>query len=98
MRGKILWMLAAALPVLALIGLYLHFTDFFTVSKVSDSPLSVSHAEIPAASSEAVHEFCGACHAYPPPETFPRSAWRGRPARSARRPLIHWPGGSTTMR
>ena len=23
-----------------------------------------------------VHEFCGKCHAYPPPDTFPRSAWR----------------------
>src|SRR5207237_10789907 len=24
------------------------------------------------------HQFCGtACHAYPPAETFPRSAWRG---------------------
>jgi hypothetical protein len=22
-----------------------------------------------------VHQFCGACHAYPPPETFPRDAW-----------------------
>src|SRR5579864_3458677 len=23
-----------------------------------------------------VHKFCGACHAYPPPETFPRWAWK----------------------
>ena len=23
-----------------------------------------------------VHVFCGHCHAYPPPETFPRSAWK----------------------
>jgi hypothetical protein len=29
------------------------------------------------ASSQQVHQFCGtACHAYPPAETFPRSAWR----------------------
>jgi len=29
------------------------------------------------ASAEQVHRFCGsACHAYPPAETFPRSAWR----------------------
>jgi hypothetical protein len=28
------------------------------------------------ASFEQVERFCGACHAYPPPETFPRSAWR----------------------
>ena len=28
------------------------------------------------ASSEDVHRLCAACHAYPPPETMPRSAWR----------------------
>jgi hypothetical protein len=29
------------------------------------------------ASAAEVRQFCGAaCHAYPPPETFPRSAWR----------------------
>src|SRR5262245_25180652 len=26
--------------------------------------------------SEKVHEFCGACHAYPPPSSFPRWAWK----------------------
>jgi len=26
--------------------------------------------------SAQVHQFCGACHAYPPPDTFPRSAWK----------------------
>jgi hypothetical protein len=26
--------------------------------------------------SAHVHLFCGTCHAYPPPETFPRSAWK----------------------
>src|SRR5262245_17864785 len=30
----------------------------------------------PPASAEEVREFCGACHAYPPPETLPREAWR----------------------
>src|SRR5262249_42056552 len=28
------------------------------------------------ASTEEVHRLCGACHAYPPPDTFPRSSWR----------------------
>jgi hypothetical protein len=28
------------------------------------------------AAPEQVHRLCSACHAYPPPETFPRSAWR----------------------
>jgi hypothetical protein len=29
-----------------------------------------------AATAEEVQRLCGACHAYPPPDTFPRSAWR----------------------
>src|SRR5262245_10041970 len=28
------------------------------------------------ASAEVVHQFCSVCHAYPPPDTFPRAAWR----------------------
>jgi hypothetical protein len=28
------------------------------------------------ATAEEVHQFCGSCHAYPPPDTFPRAAWR----------------------
>jgi tetratricopeptide (TPR) repeat protein len=28
------------------------------------------------ATSEEVHRLCAACHAYPPPETMPRAAWR----------------------
>jgi hypothetical protein len=28
------------------------------------------------ATAEDVHRLCGACHAYPPPDTFPRAAWR----------------------
>ncbi len=27
------------------------------------------------ATSEQVHSFCAACHTYPPPDSFPRSAW-----------------------
>jgi hypothetical protein len=30
----------------------------------------------PADIDARVHEFCGACHNYPPPDTFPRSAWK----------------------
>jgi hypothetical protein len=31
-----------------------------------------------------VHSFCGACHFYPPPETFPRSAWKDEVERGYR--------------
>ena len=41
---------------------------------VSDS--SSPAAEAREANSDQVHHFCGACHAYPPPDTFPRSNWR----------------------
>jgi hypothetical protein len=32
--------------------------------------------ELPEATPEQVHRMCGACHAYPPADTFPRSNWR----------------------
>jgi hypothetical protein len=32
--------------------------------------------EPPEASTEEVHRLCAACHAYPPPDSFPRAAWR----------------------
>jgi FG-GAP-like repeat/FG-GAP repeat len=32
--------------------------------------------EPPEAPAEEVHRLCAACHAYPPPDSFPRSAWR----------------------
>jgi hypothetical protein len=38
---------------------------------------AIEYPPLPAeASSEQVHHFCGACHAYPPADTFPKSAWR----------------------
>ena len=33
-------------------------------------------ADDPADIAEQVHAFCGACHAYPPPDTFPRRHWK----------------------
>src|SRR5262245_28080141 len=40
------------------------------------APASALPAGVEVATPEQVHALCGACHAYPPPETFPRSAWR----------------------
>jgi hypothetical protein len=34
---------------------------------------TLSKAEV----AEQTHQFCGACHHYPPAETFPRQAWKG---------------------
>jgi hypothetical protein len=43
-------------------------------------PLSAPQVDMPAepaeASAEEVHRLCGACHAYPPPDSFPRANWR----------------------
>jgi hypothetical protein len=39
---------------------------------VDPTPEYVEPADLP----EQVHQFCGACHAYPPPDTFPRWAWK----------------------
>jgi hypothetical protein len=44
------------------------------------APAAVPEVSLPPAGTEAtsaqVNAFCGACHAYPPPSSFPREAWR----------------------
>lgn len=40
------------------------------------APAAALPTAVAEATPEQVHSLCGACHAYPPPETFPRSAWR----------------------
>jgi hypothetical protein len=42
----------------------------------TDIPPSARPPEVKGDVTEQVHAFCGACHAYPPPDTFPRSAWK----------------------
>jgi hypothetical protein len=39
-------------------------------------PSADSTQEAVEATESHIHQFCGYCHEYPPPETFPRSAWR----------------------
>ena len=41
---------------------------------VETAPAHGVPADVAEATPEQVHALCGACHAYPPPETFPRSA------------------------
>jgi hypothetical protein len=43
---------------------------------VETAPAPAVPAAVMEASAEQVHALCGYCHAYPPPDTFPRSAWR----------------------
>ncbi len=39
-------------------------------------PAPVASEDVAEASHEAVRDLCGKCHAYPPPDCFPRHAWR----------------------
>jgi hypothetical protein len=68
-----LWLVAVVLGGLLAAGAG---AAFYFYKPVHDS------VPVPAASVQdkdmdgPVHEFCGHCHAFPPPETFPRSAWK----------------------
>jgi hypothetical protein len=68
----VLWLLALAgaglLAAAGAAGVYFYNTAQETTA-ASSSP---AEKELDA----HVHEFCGHCHAFPPPETFPRSAWK----------------------
>jgi hypothetical protein len=66
---------AGIVLVVLLLALVASFA--FWVGARAPRPAPAPLEEEPAeASSEQVHQFCGACHAYPPPSSFPRSAWR----------------------
>ncbi len=67
------WWIIASLLVLPLVGIATYFwprDDTLAIPQVNLPPSP------PAASEAQVRQFCGACHAYPPPSTLPRSVWR----------------------
>jgi hypothetical protein len=50
---------------------------YFSVSSVPPPPPARPAAVVETGDvTDKVHRFCAACHAYPPPETFPRFAWK----------------------
>src|SRR5436309_792473 len=65
--------LGATLLVLLVAGSAAYLTRF---SPQESQPTLAIAPPPPEATSAQVHEFCGACHAYPPPDSFPRSSWR----------------------
>jgi hypothetical protein len=73
-----LGLVGVLLLVLVAAGLY----AFFVISPLPPAATSTHTSEplapvpVAEASSEQVHQFCGYCHVYPPPEVFPQSAWR----------------------
>jgi hypothetical protein len=67
------WVAAAGLLLLCAALACCYFLGPTTEPPPAGPPLPAPEE----ASAAQVHQFCGtACHAYPPPETFPRSAWR----------------------
>ena len=62
-----------------LLGVAGFFQFFYTPQELEPSPGAVLVPAAVAAPAEAsarqVHDFCGMCHAYPPPETYPRRHW-----------------------
>src|SRR5438309_583222 len=72
---RLQWRLCAAVLVTGGIGIVVWL---LAVGRSSDAvPSAAGDLPPPAeASARQVHQFCGACHAYPPPDSFPRSAWR----------------------
>jgi hypothetical protein len=50
---------------------------YFTLPKQNEEkPPSADPPPLAGDITKQVHEFCGKCHAYPPADSFPRSAWR----------------------
>jgi hypothetical protein len=74
-RGRIIAWLATLLIALSAAACNRPTEQLVAPSPVAATTRKVQHR--PEATSAQVHELCGACHAYPPPDSFPRWAWRG---------------------
>ena len=66
------WLLAIALAGSCIAAATLHLG----CSREADKPPPPRPLASNGNISEQVHQFCAACHAYPPPDSFPRSAWK----------------------
>jgi hypothetical protein len=76
MRRRVCGWWLAFLAVLAA-GTAAAATCFYFGRPVSnEAPPTTSHSAPSVASPLQIEEYCSKCHAYPPPDTFPRSAWK----------------------
>lgn len=66
-----LWLMLAGLALAGSAGAYAYFST--AAPPADENALRPEPAE---ATAEQVHRVCAACHAYPTPDSFPRSAWR----------------------
>jgi FG-GAP-like repeat len=69
------WLIAPAvgglLAIAGAVGLA-YYLNRAAENLLHSEPAPLTEREV----SERTHVFCGHCHAYPPPDTFPRSAWK----------------------
>jgi hypothetical protein len=74
-RAAVIWRLlfCVAVPALLLGGTA---WVFLGQGERPRAQASAPPEDVAEASLEDVQDFCGKCHAYPPPDCFPRSAWR----------------------
>jgi hypothetical protein len=68
------WLATLALLVM---GTTVAAAYFYFVRPVSiDEPAAPSPSPQAVVSATQIQEYCSKCHAYPPPDSFPRSAWK----------------------
>src|SRR5260370_9788041 len=75
-KGSLRWQLVCAgvgIPLLAVLGVG---GAYWLGLGRTDAPPSPRPPAWAGDISAEVHKFCGSCHAYPPPNSFPRSAWK----------------------
>jgi hypothetical protein len=65
------WLLGAAVAVAGALAY-----AFFALKPGVVAEVPQRRPVPPEATAEEVRRLCASCHAYPPPDTFPRSAWR----------------------
>src|SRR5262249_11137326 len=71
-RCYLILVLAAACLGMGVLGLAAAFSH----APREAAPPEQATAKASEATSEQVHQLCGACHAYPPADSFPRASWR----------------------
>src|SRR5438876_10051980 len=72
-RGRIMgWAIVLVISVAALMAFAADRYARDSAAPDPSTPVKQATADI----GRRVHEFCGACHEYPPADTFPRDAWQ----------------------
>ena len=74
-KGSVRWIVCAGVGITLLAVLGVGGAYWLGWGR-TDAPPSPRPRASAGDISAQVHTFCGACHAYPPPDSFPRSAWK----------------------